>query len=287
MSAFQHVVVGLDVHQQTADAILARACELAHPDRIEAVHACNRLHREHHEYAQGNFDTSEALDEAIRRQADQYLQQVAGKRGVTRVRVLEGAAADALHAYAKEGSDLVVVGSHGHHGTRVLFGSTSNAMIHGTPCDVLAVHIDEEHDGDPPAYDKILAAVDLGDESFQVMEKANRVAIHCGAELAVCNVTNAPHEALIDEAAERLGHLADSYGIADEDVFEVAGNVAHRIHDLARDIGADLIVIGTHGKHGLQLLTGRGASAPSKANAVLHGAQCDVLAVRVRALRAR
>lgn len=276
MSAFEHVLVGLDVHQETADAILARACELAHPDHIEAVHACNRLHHEHHDYPQGNFDTSEALDEAIRHQADRYLKQVGGKRGIARVRVLDGSAADALHHYAQEGSDLVVVGSHGHHGARTLFGSTSNAMIHGTPCDVLAVHIDEEHTGCLPAYAKILAAVDLGDESFQVMEAANRVALHCCAELAVCNVTHTPHEVVMDEAAERLRHLADSYGIDDDDVYEVAGNVAHRVHNLAAKIGADLIVVGTHGKHGLQLLTG------STANAVLHGAKCDVLAVRVR-----
>ncbi len=118
--------------------------------------------------------------------------------------------------------------------------------------------------------------MDLGDESFQVMEAANRVALHCCAELAVCNVTHTPHEVVMDEAAERLRHLADSYGIDDDDVYEVAGNVAHRVHNLAAKIGADLIVVGTHGKHGLQLLTG------STANAVLHGAKCDVLAVRVR-----
>ena len=276
MSVFQHVVVGLDMHQRTADAVLARACELADPDRIEAVHAYNRFHHEHRDYPQGHFDTSEALDEAIRRQADCYLRQVGGRRGIARVRVLDGPTADALHAYARESSDLVVVGSHGHHGARTLFGSTSNAMIHGTPCAVLAVHIDEEHRGELPAYEKILAAVDLGDESFQVMEEANRVALHCSAELAVCNVTHTPHEVVMDEAAERLGHLADSYGIADDNVFEVAGNVAHRVHVLAAKIGADLIVVGTHGKHGLQLLTG------STANAMLHGARCDVLAVRVR-----
>jgi len=275
VSAFEHVIVGLDVHQRTADAILSRACELADPARIEAVHACNRFHHEHHDYPEGNFETSEALDEAIHRQADQYLKRVAAPRGITRVKVLEGGTADALHAYARESSDLVVVGSHGHHGARTLFGSTSNAMIHGTPCDVLAVHIDDDHDDELPAYVKILVAVDLGDESFQVMEEANRVALHCDAELAVCNVVQASYDPLIDEAAERLSHLADSYGIPDENVFEVSGNVAHRIHVLAADIGAGLVVIGTHGKHGLQLLTG------STANAVLHGARCDVLAVRV------
>ncbi|MCE2424332.1 MAG: universal stress protein [Pseudomonadales bacterium] len=276
MTAFQHVLVGLDVHQQTAaDAILGRACELAQPDQIEAVHVCNRFHREHRDYPEGNFETSEALDEAIHRQAGQYLKQVSGRRGITRVRVLQGNAADAVHAYAKESTDLVVVGCHGHHGARTLFGSTSNAMIHGTPCDVLAVHIDEGHDGHLPAYEKILVAVDLGDESFQVMEEANRVAEHCGAELAVCNVTQADYDPLLDEAAERLAHLAESYGIDEENMFEVAGSVAHRVHALGTDIGADLIVVGTHGKHGLQLLTG------STANAVLHGARCDVLAVRM------
>ena len=276
MGAFQHVVVGLDMHQHTADAVLGRARELADADRIEAVHACNRFHHDHHDYPQGNFDTSEALDEAISRQADRYLKQVGAKHGVSRVRVLDGSTADALHTYARESSDLVVVGSHGHHGARTLFGSTSNAMIHGTPCDVLAVHIDEKHSDQLPPYEKVLAAVDLGDDSFQVMEEANRVALHCTAELAVCNVTHTPHEAVMDEAAERLSHLADTYGIEEDNVFEVAGNVAHRVHVLATKLGADLIVVGTHGKHGLQLLTG------STANAMLHGARCDVLAVRVR-----
>jgi universal stress protein A len=46
-------------------------------------------------------------------------------------------------------------------------------------------------------------------------------------------------------------------------------------HDLAKAINADLIVAGTHGKQGLDLLEG------STANALLHGAPCDSLSVRV------
>ena len=45
---------------------------------------------------------------------------------------------------------------------------------------------------------------------------------------------------------------------------------------MARQQGVDLIVIGGHGRHGLALLLG------STANAVLHGAPCDGLAVRIR-----
>lgn len=54
------------------------------------------------------------------------------------------------------------------------------------------------------------------------------------------------------------------------------GRPAAKIHDIARANNVDLIVVGSHGRHGVQLLLG------STANAVLHGASCDVLAVRVR-----
>lgn len=275
MNAFERVVVGVDMHQGAANTVLARACELAEPAHIEAVHACSVFHHEHHDYTLGTFETTEALDAAVRRQADEYLESICKPRGITKCRVLDGRAAGALHDYARQNADLVVVGSHGHHGARALFASTSNAMIHGTPCDVLAVHIEDQVSDLPPAYGKVLAAVDLSDESFQVMEEANRVALHCGADLAVCNVSPSSYDPVLNEAAERLGHLADSYGVDDDDVFELAGHIGPRVHDLARDIGADLVVVGTHGKHGLQLLTG------STANAVLHGSLCDVLAARV------
>ncbi len=44
----------------------------------------------------------------------------------------------------------------------------------------------------------------------------------------------------------------------------------------AKQDNIDLIVVGSHGRHGLALLLG------STANGVLHGANCDVLAVRVK-----
>jgi universal stress protein A len=43
---------------------------------------------------------------------------------------------------AKENTfDLIVVGSHGRHGVALLLGSTANAVLHGAPCDVLAVRV--------------------------------------------------------------------------------------------------------------------------------------------------
>ena len=53
------------------------------------------------------------------------------------------------------------------------------------------------------------------------------------------------------------------------------GTPSREIHNFAEENGTDLIVLGTHGQKGVQLLLG------ATANSVLHGAACDVLAVRV------
>jgi universal stress protein A len=44
----------------------------------------------------------------------------------------------------EEDVDLIIVGSHGRHGLALIFGSTSNSVLHGAPCDVLAVRIAED-----------------------------------------------------------------------------------------------------------------------------------------------
>lgn len=36
---------------------------------------------------------------------------------------------------------MIVVGSHGRHGLALLLGSTANDVLHGAPCDVLAVSL--------------------------------------------------------------------------------------------------------------------------------------------------
>ena len=56
----------------------------------------------------------------------------------------------------------------------------------------------------------------------------------------------------------------------------VIGAPAPQIVDSAKDLGVDLIVVGSHGKHGLGLLLG------STANGILHHAHCDVLTIRIK-----
>jgi universal stress protein A len=71
---------------------------------------------------------------------------------------------------------------------------------------------------------------------------------------------------------QRLSKLAQ-FPIQQEHV--LVGQPATELHYLATQQGADLIIVGSHGRKGLALLLG------STSNSVLHGANCDVLAVRV------
>lgn len=79
----------------------------------------------------------------------------------------------------------------------------------------------------------------------------------------------------MENARKQLENIANKFGISKEHVILKVGDAADEIKEIASEIGADLIVIGTHGRSGFKLLLG------STANAVLHGVKQDVLAVRV------
>ncbi|HCP56371.1 MAG TPA: universal stress protein UspA, partial [Pseudomonas sp.] len=80
-----------------------------------------------------------------------------------------------------------------------------------------------------------------------------------------------------DQARERLDAFSTKYPQLQADQRHLTyGQPRQEIHKLAEEQGCDLIIVGSHGRHGLALLLG------STANDVLHGAPCDVLAVRLK-----
>lgn len=78
-----------------------------------------------------------------------------------------------------------------------------------------------------------------------------------------------------EEANEKLKHISKEYDVSPDEIFISVGKPADEIQKLSEKIGADLIVIGTHGRSGISLLLG------STANGVLHGVKRDVLAVKI------
>lgn len=80
---------------------------------------------------------------------------------------------------------------------------------------------------------------------------------------------------IYEEASKELTKVAKLLHVKEADQFVKNGPAKTVIVDVAKDIKADLIVVGSHGRHGMQLLLG------ATANGVLHQALCDVLSVRV------
>jgi universal stress protein A len=76
-----------------------------------------------------------------------------------------------------------------------------------------------------------------------------------------------------DSVRERVAR----FGIPPDRVTVLYGRPAAEIQAQTEKLHADLVVVGSHGRHGLaRVMLG------STANAVLHGAKCDVLTVRIR-----
>ena len=55
----------------------------------------------------------------------------------------------------------------------------------------------------------------------------------------------------------------------------MSGAIKLGVNDIAQEKHADLIVVGTHTHHGLEVLLG------SRANAILHLAKCDVWVIKI------
>jgi universal stress protein A len=80
---------------------------------------------------------------------------------------------------------------------------------------------------------------------------------------------------VIDEAKKQLATLAKLASIPKERQYIRFGAVKTKVLELAREISSDLILVGSHGRHGLSRLLG------SSANGIVHHATCDVLTIRV------
>ncbi len=137
-------------------------------------------------------------------------------------------------------------------------------------------------------YQHILVALDLGDLQADVLDRALSMAgesskislIHVVDMIVLPSAYTAilPHELqdqAIDHAKILFQEIGEQHAIPAERQFVERGRAATRIHAVAKDQAVDLIVVGSQSRRGVRLLLG------STANAVLHGAQCDVLAVRV------
>lgn len=140
-------------------------------------------------------------------------------------------------------------------------------------------------------YQHVLCAVDISEDNITVAIRAAEQARQDNARLSLIHVVEyipvdlsnelvlpqqqEIEDQLIERAKKVLHNLARELGMDNVSENVVCGSTKSEILKYASDHEADLIVVGRHGRHGFSRLLG------STANAVIHDAPCDVLAIYI------
>jgi universal stress protein A len=141
MDKYQKILLCVELIPESDAPVIRKAIELAskYHSRLWVVHAV-----ESYPFVYGGAMTVDIEKDLIASakvmMAD--LQKQLPKNIATAVLVKSGSAKHVIVEEAQNnGVELIVVGSHGRQGVRLLLGSTANAVIHGAHCDVLAVRV--------------------------------------------------------------------------------------------------------------------------------------------------
>ncbi|MDD1626541.1 MAG: universal stress protein [Methylococcaceae bacterium] len=142
-------------------------------------------------------------------------------------------------------------------------------------------------------YQHILLAVDYSEQGAYVAEKAKSLASRYQAKLSIIHVldnipvpdtnygaviplTQDSSDDLLEAEKAKFMRLGDQLAVDLANRWMLWGVPKQEIIHIAEQEQVDLIVVGSHGRHGLALLLG------STANSVLHYAKCDVMAIRLK-----
>jgi universal stress protein A len=139
-------------------------------------------------------------------------------------------------------------------------------------------------------YKKILVLLDLTESSEQIVAAARDMGARSSAAMVLLHVvefvpaepmgetlmpTVQIEEDLEERAKIQLSELSARLGLSRAMVRVEGGNRKTEILRVAKEEGADLIVLGSRIRHGLGVLVN------FTEDTVLHSAQCDVLAIRL------
>ncbi|HVV84357.1 MAG TPA: universal stress protein [Kofleriaceae bacterium] len=226
-----------------------------------------------------------------KRLLDELLRRAAAAGVASRaVRAIGDPAELTVKAAREHGAELIVVGSHGRTGIRrFLLGSIAERIVEHASSSVLVAR----GDGSAP-FAKVLVATDFGPQSAPALAQAQALAP--GAQVILVNAWHYPAGAWSLAALGERTHASEALEaaltepprarglalVAEEaaagrtvEFVQRQGQPAEVVTDLATAEHADLVALGTHGRHGVRrILLG------SVANAIVRHAPCSVLVVR-------
>ena len=141
-------------------------------------------------------------------------------------------------------------------------------------------------------YTNIVVAIDFSKSVDQVLSKACIIAERDKARLSLLHVVEylppidftdeqllvnnwlIDEEVLMKQAKTFLQDLSKKHHLKNAGLEVRVGTAKHEISAFVKDQQCDLVIMGSHGRHGINILLG------STANAVLHAMPCDILTIK-------
>ena len=142
-------------------------------------------------------------------------------------------------------------------------------------------------------YKELLVAVDFSDPSIRALQVARDIAMRLNAKIHIVHFVpmrimdmgmeggvdfiEEMHQKDLEEAGIKLENFVKNHTTQDDEVDHhlKSGEPAAEINNMVKDLEADMVVMGTHGRTGLKhLLMG------SVAESILHAVEVPVLCVR-------
>lgn len=142
-------------------------------------------------------------------------------------------------------------------------------------------------------YTHILVAVDFSARATQVLNKAREIRDRNNAKLSILHVVEylppidsvyepvlssnwmIDETEMLEQAKSSLEKFSQQQKLDNAELHTLLGSPKYEISQFVKDRQCDLVVMGSHGRHGINILLG------STANAVLHEMPCDILAVKI------
>jgi len=141
-------------------------------------------------------------------------------------------------------------------------------------------------------YTHILIAIDFTKSAEQILAKARDIAQRNNAKISVLHVVEytppvdyandsmisnwvVDDNEMLEQAKVSLQKFSKQHNLKNVDLSVQFGRPKQVISQFVKDQQCDLVIIGSHGRHGISVLLG------STAAAVLHAMPCDILTVKL------
>lgn len=272
---FTRILVAVD-DSEPAKAAVALGARLAreHDGRLLLCSCVNWIPLIAEVEATGAAIDPNPIIDGLKKQGDALLEQaatVAAQIGAAvQTRSLEGEPGERIPAFAaEEHCGLIVMGTHGRHGLgRMFLGSTTEAVLRSVSIPVLTVRPGlESAPQSRRCFERVVVGVDDSEPSDAAVETVcalppedrRRLVFYSVADVdTVIGARGYYYAQILDDLRARSRQIVDravetarARGVAAEGRI-ADGSAAEVLIAAAGEDAADLIVLGSHGRRGLQ-----------------------------------